>query len=113
MIVTVVPTEHQEQVSLIQWLKIKGLSFTASPNGGLRNKIVAAKLKAEGVSAGFPDLTIFLPEKVLFIEMKRQKGGTVRQNQKEWLKYLDSLPYVSATVCNGWREAVEFIEGEL
>ncbi len=51
-------SEHQEQCALFHWaahMESKhpqlGLLF-AIPNGGLRNKLVARKLKMEGVKAG-------------------------------------------------------------
>lgn len=31
------------------------------PNGGQRNQVVAAKLKAQGTVAGYPDIMVFLP----------------------------------------------------
>lgn len=76
------PTEHAEQVELIKWARfnsnrLPGLELLfAIPNGGLRSKAVAGKLKAEGVLAGVPDL--FLPVAKggfhgLFIEMKAKK----------------------------------------
>lgn len=58
-------TEHQEQVALFEWAAWKAkedypeldLMF-AIPNGGLRNKVVAGKLKAEGVKSGVPDILL-------------------------------------------------------
>ena len=101
--------EHKEQVALVQWLRIKKIPHNATPNGGYRNISTAVKLKAEGVVAGFPDITIFLPNFVLYIEMKR-KGGTIQANQKEWISYLNSLSYAHAIVCYGAKEAIEKIE---
>ena len=55
------PTEHQIQCAFIEWCarnekKYPGLRLGfAVPNGGLRNKATAGKLKAEGVRAGVPD----------------------------------------------------------
>ena len=51
--------EHQEQKTLIKWCEYKGHPYNlifAIPNGGQRHKAVAAKLKAEGVKSGVPDL---------------------------------------------------------
>jgi len=61
------------------------------PNGGQRNKVVAMKLKQEGVSKGVPDL--FIPEWRLWVEMKRQKGGTLSPEQKDWRDYLIGCGY--------------------
>ena len=58
----------------------------AIPNGGWRNAIVAAKLKAEGVTAGVPDLMLAVPHGQyhgLFVEMKNGKQGRVSESQRE------------------------------
>lgn len=60
--------------------------YFAVPNGGQRNKIVAAKLKQEGVKSGVPD--IYVPVWKLWIEMKREKGGALQESQKAWRDYL-------------------------
>ena len=81
-----VSTEHQEQCAVVEYLRLQypHVVFFAIPNGGLRNKAVAAKLKKEGVRAGVPDLFIansYFNESWkevewlgLFIEMKTYKG---------------------------------------
>jgi len=117
------PSESEEQ----QWLmdfchRAKGqypelaLLFHI-PNGGHRNKIVAAKLKREGVMAGVPDL--FLPvaregQFGFFIEMKRRRGGRVTAQQQHWIQVLRDEGY-RVDVCRGWGEAsdalVEYISG--
>lgn len=54
-----------------------------SPNGGKRNAIEAAKFKAMGVRAGFPDLILCIARHGyhgLFIELKTAKG---RQSDKQ------------------------------
>jgi hypothetical protein len=53
-----------------------------SPNGGKRNAREAGRLKAQGVRAGFPDLIILSKFKMLFIEMKSEKG-MMSENQKQ------------------------------
>jgi hypothetical protein len=59
----------------------------AIPNGGHRNKIVAKKLKAEGVLAGVPDLCLLTFNEPIFFEVKTPTG-TVSPEQraihKEW-----------------------------
>jgi len=45
-------------------------------------------LKAEGVSKGVPDL--YIPAWRVWVEMKRQKGGTISPDQKDWHQYLAS-----------------------
>jgi len=46
-------------------------------------------LKAEGVLKGVPDLCI--PAWRTWVEMKRQKGGSLSPEQKEFKKYLESV----------------------
>ena len=54
-----------------------GLIWYAVPNGGLRNKRVAADLKRQGVKAGVPDLAFVLPGgRAAFIELKVGKNDT-------------------------------------
>lgn len=85
------PTEHEEQREFVRWFRSKWphIKIFAIPNGGARNKIVAAKLKAEGVSKGVPDLCV--PEFNLWIEMKRKKGGRLTAEQKRYKEYLESI----------------------
>lgn len=114
------PPEDQEQLALVNWLRMKGIRFHHSPNGGHRHKAVAGKLKAQGVSAGFPDLIIF-PQigsgrPLLFIELKRRKGGTISDSQKEWIDYLSELFYqgypMDAEVCRGFDDARKYVESK-
>lgn len=101
------PTEHAEQVAFVQWFRREypGVLIFAIPNGGLRTKAGAEKLKMEGVTPGIPDLMV--PEWSAFIEMKRVKGGSVSKEQRETLAYLEQCGYQTA-VCKGALEAMEF-----
>jgi len=58
-------SEHDLQCNFFAWAALQACKYPdlskmfAIPNGGLRNVIVASKLKREGVKAGIPD--VFLP----------------------------------------------------
>lgn len=114
--------EHSEQVALITWWGLAhnlfGISeqlLFAIPNGGERNIVVAARLKAEGVRAGIPDLFLAVPRgghSGLFIEMKKSKGGRVSPAQKTAMEILSKSGY-SVTVCHGFPEAKAAIEDYL
>ena len=114
--------EHDEQVNLMKWWSLAHQQFGISeqllfavPNGGERNVIVAARLKAEGVRAGVPDLFLAHPNNEyhgLFIEMKKAKGGVVSDNQKCYLDLLKTNGY-RAEVCRGWIQAKQIIEDYL
>lgn len=71
--------ESKLQQACIKWLRLqypKIVAF-AIPNGGKRNVREAARMKAEGVLAGVPDLFIASPRGGycgMFIEMKAGKA---------------------------------------
>lgn len=88
-------TEHEEQKALIEWSAWMSnarpelsLMF-AVPNGGDRHPAVAAKLKAEGVKAGVPDIFLPVPRNGyhgLFIELKELKGADQPLHKSSGLK---------------------------
>jgi len=82
----------------------------AIPNGGARGKSTAGRLKAEGVSAGVPDLHV--PAWAFWLEFKRRKGGVVSPEQKEWLEYLNTIGH-KAVVARGMDEAIREAEQRL
>lgn len=79
-----------------------GVLIYAVPNGGSRNIVEAAKLKAEGVVSGIPDLHV--PEWNLWIEMKKQKDWKVSENQNTIKKYLESIGH-DVLICKGAMDA--------
>ena len=101
-------TEHDIQVNCVNYFRLrypKGLIF-AIPNGGQRNVIVAAKLKAEGVLAGVPDLCIPIAKKGcngLYVELKNGKAGKVSDNQKTIMSKLQNEGY-KCEVCRSFDE---------
>lgn len=101
-----IPTEHEEQMLFLQWFKrtYPGVRIMHIPNGGKRSIREASKFKALGVSAGVPDL--YIPAWALWIEMKRQKGGSVSLEQKDWHKYLISIGH-KVLIAKGFADAVE------
>lgn len=115
-------SEHAHQVALFNWARMHEKAYPelrlmyAIPNGGQRNRITAAKLKAEGVKAGVPD--VYLPVArhgyhALYIELKRprtatQRAGTVSAAQSDMLDRLNQEQNL-AIVCWGWEEAAKAI----
>ena len=99
-----VATEHEEQANLVQWLIYLGIRHFAIPNGSLRHIAVAGKLRAEGVVSGPSDLVI-LPEvgdnlPIVFLEMKRSKGGKTSDAQKDFLEHITDLQQDGHKVCS-------------
>lgn len=64
--------ESQLQRACVTWFRLQYPKYLiyANANGGKRSKIEAAIMKAEGVTAGVPDLTVVLPGRVVWIELK-------------------------------------------
>lgn len=89
--------EHILQVTCVEWFRdhFKNSIIFAIPNGGWRKLLTAIKLKAEGATAGVPDLCIPEPcgdKHGLWIEMK-VKGGVVRDTQKAMIQKLRDKGY--------------------
>ena len=103
-----IPSEHEEQREFVKWFRqtFAGVRIFAIPNGGARTISTAARLKAEGVSAGVPDL--YVPAWKLWIEMKRIKKGRAEPGQLEWQAYLESIGDM-AVVCKGAEQAKEIV----
>ena len=98
------PSEHVEQREFVAWFRKRyvGVRIIAIPNGGIRGAAAGARLKAEGVSPGVPDL--YSPAWKLWIEMKRQRDYTVAKEQRDWIDYLQKIGDC-AIVCRGFAEA--------
>jgi hypothetical protein len=106
------PSEHDEQAGLVAWFRAKfpGVLIFAIPNGGHRSMSEAKKLKAEGVTAGVPD--IFVPMWSLWIEMKRQRGGRLSPEQKDMIEYLEGIGHtviVGKGATDASRQVLEFV----
>ena len=86
------PSEHEEQIKLIVWLKRKNLIHHHSPNGMMAVSYAeGAKHKRLGTSSGFPDLILPYARKSahgLFIELKRVYGGKLSESQLFWRDFL-------------------------
>lgn len=108
-------SEEAEQTALFCWAAMNfehcpelRLMF-AIPNGGKRDPVTAAKLKAQGVRAGVPDVLLPVPRPGpghwyagLFIELKKLKGGNLRDaNQIAWASGLIAQGYAHHLVRGG------------
>lgn len=87
------------------------------PNGGHRVKAVAAKLKAQGVKAGIPDLKLPMARGGffgLYIEFKATppNDAAISASQHERIRKLNDQGYL-AVVCRGHFDAMEQIRAYL
>ena len=103
-------SETQEQITVAQYMTLKGILFIHVPNEGKRSPMVARILKAMGLKPGFPDLLILEPKGEyhgLAIEMKVGKNKP-SENQRKWIYDLMKKGYC-ALVCYGADDAIKTI----
>jgi len=116
--------EHEVQKLLFEWMShvpqcknafaIPNAQLLLSKLPSTRQRFAALNyLAQEGVKKGIAD--IFLPYPVgtyhgMFIELKREKGGVVSKEQKEFLQNMELVGYY-AVVARGFDDAKEKIEG--
>lgn len=106
-------TEADEQRQLIQYARSKpwGQFLFHIPNESIGGMGWVIRNRQMGMRKGVPDLMLPIPMHGyhgLFIEMKK-KGGRTSQEQKQWLKALDTFGYKTA-VCVGWEAARDVLE---
>lgn len=109
-------SEHKEQVEVVNWLRAHGVLFCAIPNAAKRSPQTAAYLKAEGMSAGAPDVVIFdRPTRGIAgiagvaIEMKAARGGRLSLEQKSWHAALRARDWV-VIIGHGASDAIMQLE---
>lgn len=84
-------SESEIQKNLVKWLKAKGVVFSVGLEGAKRHPAEQARLKAQGMQPGHPDITLYLPEgRVVFVELKTSKGRVSQKQQArhDLLKHL-------------------------
>lgn len=111
--------ERSNPVIALKWIH-------AIPNGGARDIVTAARMKAEGVKPGIADIFLPIPRLNyfsrherpecngygLYIELKKIKGGTVSEEQKDFAEHCRKNGYHFA-VCKGWCEAASVTQSYL
>ena len=97
----------------MQYPMLRGC-LVAVPNGGRRDAVTGARLKAEGATAGVSDLILFQrrgQSGALLVEMKTPKG---RQSvaQRQWQEAMEAQGYRYA-ICRSLDEFMRTINGYL
>lgn len=112
-----IPTETAEQQTLFQWARMMCGKWPELkllyhiPNEGKRSQKTGARMKAEGLKKGVPDICLPVARggnHGLYIELKRVENSRVTQEQLEWIEALMAQGYVAA-VCRGCDEAIRLI----
>ena len=123
-------SEHSEQAAVIDWCRRMSVQYPeldlifAIPNGGALTSRIdrrgrryspqAAKLKAEGLRAGVPDLFLPVPIRYwhgLFIEMKLP-GRVASREQENFITAMRHRGY-DAVVCYSADDAIARIKDYL
>ena len=106
--------EHQLQVACVNWFNLQYPMLRgcliAVPNGGRRDPVTGARLKAEGATAGVADLILFHRGKdsgALLIEMKTPTGRQSPE-QKRWQLKIQSQGY-KYVVCRSLEEFMRVV----
>ena len=103
------PHESWEQQSLVAELgRLEpGILMEINPAAGMKlDKRMAATVKMLGYQAG--TLDIFLPEHHIYIELKRQKGGSLSPEQKARIPRLEAAGY-RVIVARGAVDAINLL----
>ena len=107
--------ESNTQIACVRWFRYQypriGHLLVSIPNGGARNAVTGAILKAEGVVAGAPDLVLFVGSghyHTLMVEMKTRTGRQ-SQSQKDFQALAESQDnkYVVCRSLDDFRNAVK------
>ena len=101
------PHESWEQQSLVAELERlePGILMEINPAAGMKlDKKMAVRVKSLGYQAG--TLDIFLPEHRVYIELKRQKGGSLSPEQKARIPRLEAAGY-RVIVARGAVDAID------
>ena len=82
------------------------------PNEAKRSRREGKEIVAQGLRKGVPDICLPVPRGgygALYIELKRQQGGRVSEEQRAWIDALNRAGN-KAVVCKGFEEARKQIE---
>ena len=100
--------ESDIQRAIIKYARLYKLPLISIPNGANVNSKNRLRLYLEGMSAGFPDLFLYVPRGTyhgLAIEVKTPKG-VVRPEQRGWIELLEKQGYKCIIV----RSAIDGVE---
>lgn len=113
--------EHRIQTAMVNWFRLQypkmRHNLFAVPNGGRRDAVSGARLKAEGVLAGVADLILLKSNRfygALLIETKT-RAGKQRESQKEWEAKItaDGYKYVIVRSLDDFMKEVKSYLGDM
>ncbi len=92
----------------LSWRGVPGLVWTATANGGKRNAREAARMKAEGVKAGMPDLLFWYRCRAYALELKTETGRLSKIQETMLIKL--RAAGATATHVHGLDQALAWLE---
>lgn len=110
------PSEETEQIHLFKWCEWAQSKYPELealyhiPNEGKRSQAYGARLRAQGLKSGVPDICLPVPKgkyNGLYIELKKI-GGKPTENQIYWLGLLERYGNAVA-ICEGAEQAEQVI----
>ena len=92
--------EARCQAAIVEYVRTVApqILIWAVPNGGLRSKSEAARLKWVGVLAGVPDLTLALHDRRSAYWETKTPHGRLSPDQMRVMRHLEALGHVCAVV---------------
>lgn len=108
-------SEDDEEAAFTDWLDLQGYTHWHVPQETYTSSWkVKARSKKLGVRKGVPDHWVIVPTGgtrfLVAIEMKREFGGTISDDQFEKIHELNKCRGVTALVAEGCGEAIKIIE---
>lgn len=109
------PSEDDEEHAVSDYCDLKKWKHTHFSNETYTTSWKQKqKMRYLGVHSGIPDHIVLIPNRVggfytVFVEMKRQKGGTISDEQYKWVHALICAGNY-ATVCEGAEEAIKYLD---
>ena len=88
------------QAAVVEWIRVAapGVFVFAVPNGGLRSKSEAARMKWTGTVAGVPDLCVIGPGGIAYFLEVKSAGGYLSTDQHSVLRTLSDIGARGAVV---------------
>lgn len=107
-----IPTEYEFHLTVAKFLNhaLGPDSFWFhSPNGGLRSASEAGRFKRMGVTPGLPDIGVVCAGRLIWLELKRAKGGYVSPAQAYCHRQLEAAGS-PVSVCRNLEDIVAALE---
>ncbi len=107
--------EWMIQAFIIQESRRSGILITGSMEQGQRSKSAGGKAKVTGMTAGMPDMLIWLAGKAVLVELKVADGrvSDVQVEMHERLRELGHMVHVvfAKSPLDGWEQVKGIING--